>query len=102
MLPYTGSFAGYAAGLAMAHGAAVIGTRRAGLPEHMGDAGRVVAENDAGELAEAIVGLLGDEASRRDLAARGRARAEAVLGWDQIAARTLESYRHAIELRSRH
>ncbi|MGD0899532.1 MAG: glycosyltransferase family 4 protein [Thermoguttaceae bacterium] len=102
VLPYTGSFAGYAAGLAMAHGAAVIGTRRAGLPDHVGDAGRFVAENGAGELAEAIVDLLGEEASRRDLAARGRARAEAVLGWDPVAARTLDSYRHAIELRAPH
>ena len=85
----------------MAHGAAVIGTRRAGLPEHVGDAARFVAENNAGELAEAMVELLGDDASRRDLAVRGRARAEAVLGWDQIAARTLDSYRRAIEHRSR-
>ncbi len=87
--------------MAMAHGAAVIGTRRAGLPDHVGDAGRVVAENDAGALAEAVIELVGDDALRRDLAARGRARAEAILGWDQIAGRTLDSYRHAIELRSR-
>ena len=79
----------------------MIGTRRAGLPDHVGDAARFVAENNAGELAEAIVELLGDEASRRDLVARGRARAEAVLGWDKIADRTLDSYRQAIEHRSR-
>ena len=85
----------------MAHGAAVIGTRRAGLPDHLGDAARVVAENDASGLAEAIVELVSDEAARQDLAARGRARAEAVLGWDQIAGRTLDSYRHAIERRPR-
>jgi glycosyltransferase involved in cell wall biosynthesis len=102
VLPYTGSFAGYAAGLAMAHGAAVIGTGRAGLPDHIGDAGRLVAENQPGELAEAIVELLTGEAARRDLAARGRARAEAELAWDQIAARTLDSYRQAIELHARH
>jgi glycosyltransferase involved in cell wall biosynthesis len=102
VLPYTGSFAGYPAGLATAHGAAVIGTRRAGLPDHVGDAARFVAENDAGELAAAIVELLGNEAARCDLVARGRARAEAVLGWDQIAAHTLDSYRRAIELRPQH
>ena len=46
--------------------------------------------------------LLGREASRRrELAARGRARAGAVLGWDRMAARTLDSYRHASELRPR-
>jgi glycosyltransferase involved in cell wall biosynthesis len=101
VLPYTGSFAGYPAGLALTHGAALIGTRRAGLPDHVGDAGRFVAENNAGELAQAIVELLGDEAARCDLVARGRARAEAVLGWDQIADRTLDTYRQAIALRAR-
>ena len=100
VLPYTGSFAGYAAGLAMAHGAAVIGTLRAGLPDHVGDAAHFIAENNAGELADAIVELLSDEAARRDLAARtGKGRGGARLGPDRGPDARLLSSRHRASTR---
>ncbi len=76
VLPYTRSFAGLPAVNAMANGVPVIGTRLAGLPEHLGDAGIWVEANDAEGLAKAIVDLLNDEVRRRDVAAKGRARAE--------------------------
>ena len=79
VLPYTGSFAGYAAGMAMANGTALICTRRAGLPDYVGEAARFVAENSPEELAGAILELLNDEGSRRDLTKRARTRAEAEL-----------------------
>jgi glycosyltransferase involved in cell wall biosynthesis len=99
VLPFTGSFAGFPAVTAMAHGVPVIGTRRAGLPEHLGDLGVWIEANDAQGLAAAILKLLGDDASRRELADRGRARAAKLFTWDIIAAKTITSYQKAIESR---
>ena len=99
VLPYTGSFAGLPAVNAMANGVPVIGTRLAGLPEHLGDAGIWVEANDAEGLAKTIVDLLNDEVRRRDVAAKGRARAEKLLGWDTIAQKTLDSYEKAIRFK---
>jgi glycosyltransferase involved in cell wall biosynthesis len=101
VLPFTGSFAGYPASLAMASGAAVIGTRRAGLPEHVGDAGVWVEENDPNGLATAIARLLGDEAERQRLAEKARARAERELSWDAVARETLGAYEKAVENKKR-
>jgi len=97
VLPYTGSFAGYPATLAMANGVPVIGTREAGLPEHLGDAGVWVERNDPSGFAAAILRLLNDEAERRRIAERGRARAERELGWDVIAQKTIGVYEKAME-----
>jgi len=97
VLPYTGSFAGYPATLAMANGLPVIGTREAGLPEHLGDAGVWVERNDPSGFAAAILRLLNDEAERRRIAERGRARAERELGWDVIAQKTIGVYEKAME-----
>jgi glycosyltransferase involved in cell wall biosynthesis len=99
VIPFSGSFAGYPAGLALANGTPVIATRRAGVPDHVGDAARFFEVDDAAALAAAMVELDGDDAARAELAARGRARAESTLGWDTIAAKTLESYRCALEAR---
>lgn len=96
VLPYTGSFAGFPAVNAMANGVPVIGTRCAGLPDHLGDAGIWIEENDPEGLAKAIVDLLNDEERRRDIAAKGRARAEKLLNWDVIARKTLDSYEKAV------
>jgi glycosyltransferase involved in cell wall biosynthesis len=95
-LPYTGSFAGFPATLAMAHGVPVIATRRAGLPDHLGDAAYWMAENDAAGLAAAIADLLANAPRRDALAAAGRARVAEELTWDAIAGKTLESYGAAI------
>ena len=97
VLPYTGSFAGFAAVNAMANGVPVIGTRRAGLPEHLGSAAVWVEEHDAEGLAANIQRLVGDAAERQRLARAGRERAERLLSWDAIAEKTLQSYRAALE-----
>ncbi|MHB8742762.1 MAG: glycosyltransferase family 4 protein [Sulfuricaulis sp.] len=96
VLPYTGSFAGFPAVNAMANGVTVIGTRKAGLPDHLGDAGVWIEANDSAMLANTIVDLLNDKARRQDIAAKGRARAEKLFNWDVIAQRTIESYEKAI------
>ncbi len=96
VLPYTGSFAGLPAVNAMTYETAVIATRRAGLPDHLGDAAVWIPENDPQSLAEAVLRLLSDDSARRELAARGRARAESLFGWDTIAVKTMASYRAAL------
>lgn len=96
VLPYTGSFAGFPAVNAMANGLPVIGTRCAGLPEHLGDAGTWVEMNDSEGLANAISDLLSNEVLRHNIAAKGRERAEALFSWDAIARKTLGSYEKAI------
>jgi alpha-1,3-rhamnosyl/mannosyltransferase len=85
----------------MANGVPVIGTRRAGLPDHLGDAGTWVEANDPEGLAKAIVDLLSDEVRMRDIAAKGRARAEKLLSWDTIAQKILDSYEKAIQFKAK-
>ena len=95
ILPYTGGFAGYPASLAAASGAAVIGTRRAGLHEHLGDGAFFVPERDPTALAAAIVRVVRDEGERRRVADAARAYAERELGWDSIAKKTAAVYEEA-------
>ncbi len=101
VLPFTGSFAGYPASLALATGVPVIGTRRAGLPEHLGDVGSWVAEHDPNGLAAAIQTLLEDEPERRRIGERGRARVERELSWDVVAERTCVTYEKALRRKQR-
>ncbi|MDR3553675.1 MAG: glycosyltransferase family 4 protein [Syntrophobacteraceae bacterium] len=96
-LPYTASFAGMPAVTAMANGVPVIATRRAGLPEHLGDAGVWMEDNDVQGLADSLLHLLGNESLRRRLAMAGRQRAERMFSWDIIAESTLKSYQLACQ-----
>ncbi len=66
---------GLAALEAMAHGAALICSRRGGLPEVAGDAALYADPDAPGALAAAIVRLAGDDARRQAMAAAGRERA---------------------------
>lgn len=97
VVPFTGSFAGLPAGLALANGVPVIGTRAAGLPEHLGPLGVWIEKNDPEGLAAQIIRLLNDPTERQRLARAGRERAEQVLSMDAIAEKTLASYRKALE-----
>ena len=92
VLPYTGSFAGLAASLAAACSLPVVGTRRAGLPDHLGQNGIWVDEKNHEQLASKTIGLLTNEPLRHEIGARLRSRAEQFLGWDRIADRTLQVY----------
>jgi glycosyltransferase involved in cell wall biosynthesis len=97
VLPYTGSFAGLAVGVAAANRLPIIATRLAGIPEHIGDLGIWVSGNDPVELASRIEQVLSDEALRQDYAARLRAHAEQHLGWDAVARETWKIYESAAE-----
>ncbi len=96
VLPYTGSFAGLAAGVAAANRLPIIATLLAGLPEHIGDLGIWISGNDPVELADRIGQVLSDEALRQDYGTRLRAHAEEHLGWDTVARQTLNIYQSAV------
>jgi glycosyltransferase involved in cell wall biosynthesis len=75
----------------------VIGTRRAGLPEHLGDAGVWIEPKDVDGLTTAILDMLADRNLRDGTVAKGLARARDVLNWDAVAQKTLETYGKAVE-----
>ncbi|MGZ4845702.1 MAG: glycosyltransferase family 4 protein, partial [Candidatus Angelobacter sp.] len=95
VLPYTGSFAGLPAALAAACKLPVVCTRKAGLPDHLGDSGVWVDENNPGQLADRIIELLTNDALRQQVGAKLLKRAKEALGWDVIADKTLEIYKQS-------
>jgi glycosyltransferase involved in cell wall biosynthesis len=100
VLPYTGGFAGLPASTAAACELPIVATRKAGLPDHLGESGIWVDENDADQLASRVLGLLENEGAWQQAAARVRKRAEEVLSWDVIAGNTLQVYEQAIASRT--
>jgi alpha-1,3-rhamnosyl/mannosyltransferase len=76
---------------AMACGVPVIVSRRASLPEVVGDAGALVEPDDEAAIARLLRELLEDDARARALATAGLARA-ARFSWRECALRTLEVY----------
>lgn len=95
VLPYTGSFAGLPAALAAACKLPVVCTRKAGLPDHLGDSGVWVDESNPEQLAERIIELLTNDALRQQVGAKLLKRAKESLGWDVIADKTLEIYKQS-------
>lgn len=92
VLPYTGSFAGRAASFAAASQLPVVCTRKAGLPDHLGELGVWVEENNPRQIADRIIELLDNDQMRKDLGARMLKRAHEFLSWDVVADRTLQIY----------
>jgi glycosyltransferase involved in cell wall biosynthesis len=86
---------------AMASGVVVVGSDSGAIPDVIGDAGLVVPEGDDRALADTLEELASDEALRRDLARRGRARAVARFSHERIAAQTLDACRAATRRRPR-
>lgn len=74
---------------AIASGCPVVTTEAGGTVDIIrhGENGLLVPPGDHERLAEAIVRVLLDEALRRSLGSRGRARAEAEFDWDHVAER---------------
>jgi len=96
VLPYTGSFGGFAASLAAACQLPIVCTRKAGLPDHLGDTAVWVDENSPEHLAERIIELLDNEPCRRQLGNQLLKRAETFLRWDVIADQTLKIYEESM------
>lgn len=77
---------------AMASGAAVLTSRRASMPEVLGEAGLLADPEDTGEIADALARLLDDAALRARLGAAARERAR-TFSWDAFVERTVSAYR---------
>jgi glycosyltransferase involved in cell wall biosynthesis len=77
---------------AFACGVPVVGSDSGEIPHVIADAGRVVGEADRARWAAALAELLDSPARRADLAARGRARAEAAFAWPVVARRHLDFF----------
>ncbi len=80
---------------ALAAGTPVITSNLSSLPEAVGDAALLVDPHDESAIEDAIVQALTNEELRRDLSARGRARAQAMT-WARAAQATAEVYRRAL------
>jgi glycosyltransferase involved in cell wall biosynthesis len=76
----------------MACGVPVVGSDSGEIARVIGDAGLVFPEGDAGALTECLRRLRDDPALRRDLAARGLARARERFTQEQIARQTRDAY----------
>jgi glycosyltransferase involved in cell wall biosynthesis len=92
VLPYTGSFAGLPAAMAAANQLPVVGTKKAGLPDHLADCAVWVDERNSVQLAERIMELLDSDQRRRELADKIFKRAQDFLSWEVIADHTLNVY----------
>lgn len=77
---------------AMALSKPVIASTAGGLPEVLGDTGRLVATGDVGAIASAILELAGDPSLRETMGRAARARAKAEFGLLTIAARLIKTY----------
>jgi glycosyltransferase involved in cell wall biosynthesis len=79
----------------MGHEVAVVGTAAGVVPETIGEAGIVVAPDDATALAEALA-RVSDPVEQRALAAAARARALTLFTDDAIAERTITFWRRVL------
>jgi glycosyltransferase involved in cell wall biosynthesis len=84
---------GRAALHAMAHGVAVVASDSGALPELVGDAGRIVAEEDVPALTAALQELYADRSECERLGAAGRRRVLEQFSDDAIAGKTLTFWR---------
>jgi glycosyltransferase involved in cell wall biosynthesis len=97
VLPYTGGFAGLPSAMAAASGLPVVATRKAAIPDHIGDCGVWIRGEDPVELADRIGELLVDAGLRDRIGNRLRQHAEQHLAWDVVGHATFDVYRQASE-----
>ncbi|MET9323800.1 glycosyltransferase family 4 protein [Streptomyces sp. NPDC003038] len=82
---------------ALRAGVPLVATAVGGVPELVGEGAVLVPYGDAGALAEAVAGLLGDPERRAELAAAGRAQAATWPSEDDTVAQVLSVYDELME-----
>jgi glycosyltransferase involved in cell wall biosynthesis len=82
---------------AMACGTPVVTSNASSLPEVAGEAALTVSPDDTSALTDALQRALADAALRRELRARGLARARQFT-WEETARQTAAVYRHTLAL----
>lgn len=80
---------------ALGTGTVVVAAPVASLPEVLGSAGAWAASTSPGDLATAVLEVLGDDAGRAARRAASLARAKELPGWDEAAAVHLRAYQLA-------
>jgi glycosyltransferase involved in cell wall biosynthesis len=100
-IPFTGSFAGLPASLAAANQLPIICTRKAGLPDHLGDSPVWIEAENSEQLAHEILDLLSKEQRRREVATRQLNRAKSHLRWEVIGEQTVNIYQEAMKRKAR-
>lgn len=92
IIPYTGGSGIYPVINAMANATPVIATRKASLPEYLGDLGIYIGQDAPGQLAEAIIDLMDQKSLVTSLGHKLRNRAIQRYSWDNIAKEVLGIY----------
>jgi len=90
---------GFPALEAMTVGAPVVAARAGAIPEVAGDAALLVEPTDVAQLADAIERVVTDDATRRELIARGRDRVRE-FSWEDSARSLAACYRRLAETRA--
>lgn len=80
---------------AMACGTPILAANNSAIPEVVGDAALLIDANDQDALAEAIKRMLGDEALRESLVAKGHERVRD-FSWTKCAEKTMEAYTRVV------
>jgi len=99
LIPYTGGSGRHAVTSAMANATPVIATKKADLPEYLGESGIYVKENSARELADAIEYLMNNPEVVKSLGSELRSLAEKRFNKDLIGKELLELYRETSALK---
>jgi phosphatidylinositol alpha-1,6-mannosyltransferase len=83
---------------AQASGVPVVVSNSGGLPETVspGQSGLVFENGNAGELAEAVLSIVGNEDRRRSMSAAARDWVMRTFSWDVIAAQLEQVYAEAV------
>jgi glycosyltransferase involved in cell wall biosynthesis len=101
VLPFTGSFAGLPAAMAGICGLPMVCTRKAGLPDHLGESGIYIDEKNPQQLADRALELLTDQARWQRASDGILQRAQENLTWEVIARKTYNIYQQAIANRKK-
>jgi glycosyltransferase involved in cell wall biosynthesis len=80
-------------------GTPVVAYEHGGLPELVGDCGRLVPPGERTQLADALIELLTDDDLREKLSRAGVARASAEFGFDTMLRKTTEVYSELLPMR---
>lgn len=92
LIPYTSGSGRYPATCAMANATPVIATRKASLPEYLGELGIYIKENSSDELANEMINLIENPDFVNSLGLKLRKRAEELFSADIVANKILKVY----------
>lgn len=94
IIPYTGGSGIYPAINAIANATPVIATRKASIPEYIGDLGIYIDQDNSDQLAEAIVDLMDQEGLVSSLGQKLRNMAKQRYSWEKTAEKVLGIYKN--------